>query len=121
MKALIALLCILVAVAVADDADRCYFTGSVSWAGNEADYAVIQLSNDKSGFEDSLHLAEPDDYSFGWFSTYTIIHNQPWRLDCWLMLHGQTVPMPKYRALIMFPDDWECVNYVWYCRSTFEW
>lgn len=106
-------------IASGDETDRCYFEGSVFW--DEADYAVVWLSHRNGVFQDSIHLAEPGDYNFGEYSAYTVDGNEPWRVDCWLMMHGQQVPTPKYRALIYWPDDFVIKNYVWYCTTDFSW
>ncbi len=121
--ALIAVLTVM-HMCLADDANRCYFIGEVDW--DNADFAVVQVSsNDGTVIRDSLHLSSPGTYSIPeqepWWSNYFIEANEYWRVDCWLMLHGSSVPVPQSHSYIYFPDDFYLSYGVYYCVSDFGW
>jgi hypothetical protein len=118
VKATILVLIAACATALATD-EQCYFIGSVTWDGEDADYAVVMIS-DHAGFVDSLHLASPDSYSFGYYSVSRVVSQEPWRLDCWLVLDGETVPLPQFAAGLTWPDSFD-YNQSWFCRIPFEW
>ncbi|NLP05436.1 hypothetical protein GX411_05765 [Candidatus Fermentibacteria bacterium] len=119
MKTLAAI-ALLAAVAYASE-EQCYFNGTVDW-GDEADYAVVKLSCD-DGHEvvDTLHVADPGGpYEFGWYTTEFVNSNEEWRVDCWLVLHGETVPTPKFAAGLTWPESFR-YNQSYYCTICFEW
>jgi hypothetical protein len=70
---------------------------------------------------DSLHLAEPDNYSFGYYPASRVIDGEPWRIDCWLVLDGEAVPLPQFVAGITWPDSFEWSGGFWICRNPFSW
>lgn len=99
--------------------EQCFFVGSVTWDGEAVDYAVLMIS-DHAGYVDSLHFASPDSYSFGDFSVSRVVSQEPWRLDCWLVLDGETVPLPQFAAGLTWPDSFD-FNQSWICRIPFAW
>jgi len=114
------LVCVILSVPVlCEDLEQVYFIGSVSWDGQGVDYAVLTLRDLWGDLVDSLHLSEPGDYEFGYYTDSWAEQYDPFRLDCWLV-DGETISLPLWDGPIWFPEDFEWHQSHYHIHD-FEW